>query len=277
MARIITMPALGQTVEEQRILQWFKNEGDSVARGEPLAEFETDKVNIEWQSPEDGVVRKILAPVDAFVRISAPILIIGTADEPIDDLLAQTGAAPATLAATSAELTSAASAPAAQITMSVDASTEPLFASPRARRYAEEFGVDLSLLTGRGTGPKGRVQEMDVIAFHREASAAAAQAADAAGRGPKASPLARAVASNEGLDLAAYAGTGPGGRINADDLRHGTAPVSEKSAPPAAVPGGSHTVTLTGLRKRVADNIARSARNAPHVTLHLSVDMSRRR
>jgi pyruvate dehydrogenase E2 component (dihydrolipoyllysine-residue acetyltransferase) len=95
MAKVLMMPALGQTVEEQRILQWFKSEGEEIKKGEPLAEFETDKVNIEWESPEAGVLRRILAPVDSFVPINEPIAIIGTADEPIDALVPGDAAPPA--------------------------------------------------------------------------------------------------------------------------------------------------------------------------------------
>jgi pyruvate dehydrogenase E2 component (dihydrolipoamide acetyltransferase) len=93
MAKLLKMPALGQTVEEVRILQWFKAEGDPIRRGEPLAEVETDKTNVEWESPEEGVVRRLLAPADAYVRVEAPVAIVGTPDEPIDDLLPGGGVA----------------------------------------------------------------------------------------------------------------------------------------------------------------------------------------
>ena len=85
MAKTIKMPVLGNSVEEVRIVQWFKKVGDSVTAGEPLAEVETDKTNVEFESPESGIVRKILAPVDAYVKVEAPVVIIGTADELIGD------------------------------------------------------------------------------------------------------------------------------------------------------------------------------------------------
>ena len=95
MAKVVKMPVLGQSVEEVRILQWLKNEGDTVTAGENLAEIETDKVNTFFESPESGVVRKILAPADSFVPVEAPVVIVGTADEPIGHLL-DAGAAEAT-------------------------------------------------------------------------------------------------------------------------------------------------------------------------------------
>jgi pyruvate dehydrogenase E2 component (dihydrolipoamide acetyltransferase) len=274
MAKVLKMPALGQTVEEVRILQWFKGEGDFVEKGEPLAEVETDKVNIAWESPESGVVRRLLAAADAFVPVEAPVVIVGTADEPIDDLLpagdATGTAAPASSgapAAPSEGVTAADSPlPSAAAVSASDASDVRL--SPRARRAADALGIVVTALAGRGTGPNGRVQEQDVAAFHEEQRAAADRAAEAAGRGPKASPLARAVASGSGLDLSDLAGSGANGRIVADDVRQ-----RAEDRPSPAPGGGTRTVALTGLRKRVADNVSRSIRTAPHVTLNRSADM----
>ena len=87
MAIKMLMPLLGQTMEEGTIIRWFKNEGDSVKEGEPLLEVLTDKVNMEVEAPESGVLRKIFAQTDDIVPVKDPIAIIGTADESIDDLL----------------------------------------------------------------------------------------------------------------------------------------------------------------------------------------------
>lgn len=284
MAKLLKMPALGQTVEEVRILQWYKNEGDALAKGERIAEIETDKVNIDWESVEEGIVRRILAPVDSFVKVEAPVLIIGTADEPIEDLIpggSGAGDVPAASAPTSSPAAAAETIPSkipASGSASASAGAEgPLFVSPRARRMADELRVDVAELAGRGSGPGGRIVERDIKALQQELEAGAAAAADAAGRGPKASPLARAVASGAGLDIAALSGSGHGGRITAEDVRETVAASAPSSAAPVSAPagsGGSRTVTLTGLRKRVAENIARSVRNSPHVTLNLQADMT---
>lgn len=280
MAKLIKVPVLGQSVEEVRILQWFKNEGDRVEAGERLAEIETDKTAMEWESPEAGVVRRILAPVDSYVKVEAPLVVIGTADEPIDDLVpGASGGEPQPVAAPSAVASNAPVAPPPASAVSplprgsAAVAKEDLFLSPRARRAADKLGVDLTLLTGRGTGPRGRVQEKDVLSLHEELLAAATTlTTGVAGRGPRASPLARAVANEAGLDLSALSGTGLGGRITAGDVRSAAEP---PAAPELAVATttGTRTVTLTGLRKRVADNIARSVRTSPHVTLNLQVDM----
>ena len=274
MAKIVKVPVLGQSVEEVRILRWYKQVGDTIAVGEPLAEIETDKVNIDFESPEAGVIRRILADVDSFVKVEAPVVIIGTADEPIDELEtggAQPVSAPPAAATTEISLPSALPDAGGSATAT---SRIAVVASPRAQRAAADNGVDLQILAGRGTGPKGRVQEKDIFSYLRDAEQAAADTA----RGPKASPLARAVATGTGLDLAGVSGTGAGGKIVAGDVRSAGAPAAPVAAPvsdaASQAAGGSHTETLSGLRKRVADNISRSIRTAPHVTLNLSVDMS---
>jgi pyruvate dehydrogenase E2 component (dihydrolipoamide acetyltransferase) len=243
MAKVITMPVLGQSVEEQRVLRWFKNEGDAVAKDEPLAEFETDKTNFEWPAPESGVLRRILAPVDAYVPVNAPIAIFGTADEPIDALLSESDRAENDHASsdaatpTAAAPSSGSSSPALSSGTANGDAAARVFASPRARRSLDENGVALGDLAGRGSGPEGRVLEKDVVAFVAEVQAAGRLAAEAAGRGPKASPLARAVATGAGLDLDALSGTGAGGRIVAEDVRRQAA--EAQPAPPST--GGSGT------------------------------------
>jgi pyruvate dehydrogenase E2 component (dihydrolipoamide acetyltransferase) len=286
MAKLVKVPVLGQSVEEVRLLQWLKKEGDTVAKGENLAEIETDKVNTFFESTEDGVVRRLLIPEGEFVKVEAPALIVGTADEPIDDLLGAAGGGvvdspaltpPAPLPQTSG--------PRAGGGGGSDAvASGAVAASPRARRAADEAGIEIAALAGRGTGPRGRVQEKDVFAYVAEQGAAALTGAgllpDAA-RVPKASPLARAVAGDSGVDLSAVTGSGVGGRITAGDVRASSLPSPTGSQAGSLGEGqgvrtaeSSRTVTLTGLRKRVADNIAKSVRNAPHVTLNTSADMT---
>lgn len=86
MAKTLELPALGNSMEEGTITQWFKAEGEAVAKGEALYEVMTDKVNMEVESPEAGVLRKILAAVDATVPVNDPVAILGTADEDISAL-----------------------------------------------------------------------------------------------------------------------------------------------------------------------------------------------
>src|SRR5579863_9380191 len=87
----VEMPKMGDTMEEGKILRWIKQEGDPVKKGEPLAEVETDKVNIEIEAFASGTLRKILVPAGNSASIGAPIALIGAPDEPLPSSLVNNG------------------------------------------------------------------------------------------------------------------------------------------------------------------------------------------
>ncbi len=277
MAKTLELPALGNSMEEGTITQWFKAEGDSVAKGEALYEVMTDKVNMEVEATEAGILRKILAPVDATVPVNDPVAILGTLDEDISALLGGTTAAltaEAGQVGKEAEVTSPVmEAPVPSAPPLETEGDNRVFASPRARRYADEYGVDVALLAGRGTGVDGRIVEADVVAFYEEQQAANKEAEKAA---PRVSPLAQRVAAEHGVPVETVTGTGPGGKVTHDDVKRLVAPpaVSPSASPIIGGGGATTVVTLRGMRKMVADAVARSASTAPHVTLTIPVDMS---
>jgi pyruvate dehydrogenase E2 component (dihydrolipoamide acetyltransferase) len=252
MATKVILPMLGETMEEGTVTQWLRQEGDKVEKGEPLLEVMTDKVNMEVESPASGILRKILAQPEETIPVMALIGIIGTADEPIDDILAEAESAePAKpKAGTSAPPTLSPAMP-IPADMPTPASSHA-FISPRAKSLARERRIPLDELVGRGTGPGGRIVEKDVLAY----VAGMTQI--------KATPLAAKMAADKGISLRGATGSGPRGKITRDDvLRAATYPVLE-----------AKVIPLTGMRKLVADNVAKSAQTAPHVTLTMEVDMT---
>jgi pyruvate dehydrogenase E2 component (dihydrolipoamide acetyltransferase) len=259
MATKMVMPLLGQTMEEGTIIKWLKNEGDQVKAGEPLLEVMTDKVNMEVEAPENGVLRKILAQPDDIIPVKDPIAIIGSADESIDDLLAEGAPAKEETASDVQEIAAAQPAPAAAQTPAVvepaPASVGRVFSSPAARRVAKEHGVDITVLAGMGSGPNGRIVEKDVLDYVASA--------------PKVTPLAGKMATEMGIDLGAIVGTGIGGKVTSEDLK--AAPAPAVAAPPLQI---GATIPFAGMRKAVAQNVAASAQTAPHVTLVTEVDMT---
>jgi pyruvate dehydrogenase E2 component (dihydrolipoamide acetyltransferase) len=277
MAELFHMPMLGQTMEEGTVLQWFKQEGDSIKKGEILLEIMSDKANIEVESPAEGVLRKILTPVNETVPVNTPIAIIGSAEEPIEDLLAGIGSAGEAGALKPAASTGAASVAPAAVTAAVSAgSAGGVFLSPRALRLADAHGVSPSALAGRGTGPGGRVVEKDVQAYLQE------QKSGQAGKA-RVTPLAAKIADEMGVNLEELALGLPGSRVRADDVRRlveetqaapRPVPAAKAAAPASAEPAIREVIPLRGLRKIIADNVARSRQTAPHVTLTLEVDMT---
>ncbi|HET6454839.1 MAG TPA: dihydrolipoamide acetyltransferase family protein [Armatimonadota bacterium] len=257
MAMKFILPMLGQTMEEGTITKWLKKEGDAVEKGEPLVEVMTDKVNMEVESPASGILRKIVAQEEETIPVMELLAIIGTADEPIDDLLSESEAP-------SRAETPEAVSPTPSIVLEVlepkptAVPTSRVFISPRAKRLAKEHGIPVEALAGKGTGPSGRVTEKDVLAYAamtRELSKV------------KATPLAAKIATDKRIDLREIVGSGPHGKVTREDvLQAVTAPrlatLTEKIIP------------FTGMRKMVADAVAKSAQTAPHVTLTAEVDMT---
>ena len=171
----VVMPKLSDAMQEGRILQWLKREGDRVEGGDPIASIETDKAEIEMEAFGSGVLRKIVVPAGQ----SAPVgSLIGVIADPEEDISAIVAGGPAPARAAAPAPAPPASSPAAA-PPSPPASDEGwLRASPVARRLAREAGIDLSAI--RGSGPQGRILERDVEAF--VAARPAAPPAVAAGK-----------------------------------------------------------------------------------------------
>ncbi len=267
MAELFKMPRLGQSMEEGTILQWFKREGDPVKQGDLLLEVMSDKANIEVEATAEGVLRKILSPTDSTVPVNTPIAVIGTAEEPIDALLASVSETASVTADRPAPPAPAESGP--FLASQEDAQIK---VSPRARRLADEKGVPVSALAGKGTGPGGRILEKDVIAYLERTSALVDDAQVQTPR-PRATPLAARMAEDLGVRLEDLAMGLPGSRVTADVVRRH----AESARPGMPAAGGppriAQTIPFTGLRKLIADNVARSRQTAPHVTLVSEVDM----
>ncbi|MGC8833614.1 MAG: dihydrolipoamide acetyltransferase family protein [Armatimonadota bacterium] len=258
MAELIRMPIMGETMKEGTITRWLKKEGDKVEKDEPVLEVMTDKVNMEVEAPKSGTILKILHPVDAIVPVQAPLFIIGEPNEDISQLLATAGiqqppeAKETPAAPTPSPTEIPPTAPAEQT-----AFAEEVKASPRARKVASELGVDLSLLAGSGTGPEGRIIERDVRAFATQQKV-------------RISSLAQRLAKERGIRPEEIIGTGPGGKVTREDVLRAAQSVPEAPSMPAEV----QRIPLSGLRKMVADNVARSFRTAPHVNLTMEVEMT---
>jgi pyruvate dehydrogenase E2 component (dihydrolipoamide acetyltransferase) len=229
----VTLPRLGQGMEAGTIVRWLKAEGDSVGRDEPLYELDTEKVTQEVESPVAGVLLKILASEGQEVEVGKPVCVIGEAGEEVSD--------------------------------------QPDASDPALEPSAEEAGP----------APKQEEQREDRQAAaatpgaeqKAEAKAETAPAAVDAGERIKASPLARRIAKERGLELRRIVGTGPEGRIVAEDVeRAAAAPAWE--AKPVAVTEDSETVELTSVRRTIARRLT-EAWEAPHFAISMSADMRR--
>ncbi|ASP21689.1 dihydrolipoyllysine-residue acetyltransferase component of pyruvate dehydrogenase complex [Antarctobacter heliothermus] len=169
----ILMPALSPTMEDGTLAKWLVKEGDTVSSGDVIAEIETDKATMEFEAVDEGTIGRILvAEGTTNVKVNDPIAVLLEDGESTDDIsdgpVATAPQAQATAAAEAAP-TSGGSEKAAPTAPRND--TDRVFASPLARRLADQKGLDLSQITG--SGPRGRIVKADVEAATSEPVAAA--------------------------------------------------------------------------------------------------------
>ncbi len=173
MATSVTMPKLGLTMQEGKIIEWKKKEGDEVKKGEVLLVIETEKVSYEVEAPESGVLGKIMAKADDVVPVGTVLAYILKPGETLSAIPEAAAAAPPepAKAAAKAELAAVAAVPAPA------AAPADIRISPLARRIADENKIDISGI--KGTGPEGRIIKEDVLRAIEERKAAPAPAAAA--------------------------------------------------------------------------------------------------
>jgi len=239
------MPKLSDTMTEGTLVSWKKKKGDKVSTGDVIAEIETDKATMEWESPEDGTLTEIFVEEGGKVNVGDKIAFIGGEGE---EAPKEKKTEPKTEAKVEPKKETEKPAPAkakeketapaqgkkpiqpkkAASSATIEKSDEArVKASPVARRMAVELGVDLSTVTG--TGPEGRVTETDVRAAAKSATAGA-------GRGqPSASPV-----PNQSTRVS----------IRRDDKR----------------------IQLSGMRRIIAQRLVESIGPVPHFYLTITID-----
>jgi pyruvate dehydrogenase E2 component (dihydrolipoamide acetyltransferase) len=174
------MPALEMAQETGKLLSWRKKEGESIAKGEPLLDVETDKAVVEIEAPADGILAGVKAHAGDVIPVGQTIgWIVNPGEQPPAEEVSSasgrrmdTKVAPASSAAAS---TSAAAAPPASANVRI---------SPKARRLAREHGVELSRV--RGTGGEGEILAEDILAFVAAGGSPATAAVPARSENPQA-------------------------------------------------------------------------------------------
>lgn len=239
----VIMPQMGESIFEGTIARWLKRAGETVEKDEPLFEISTDKVDAEIPSPVSGVLKEIRFEEGATVQVNSVVAVIGDAGESAATAPAE--AAPAKAAPKPVPV--AESAPAATGAGQVDAGGRQARYSPLVRRMAKDHNIDLEQVPG--TGMEGRVTKEDVLKYLSQQEAGGAQAAPAATRA--ASPAAPPAAP-----------TAPR-----------TAMAAETGTAPMPIPG--ELVPLSKMRAIIAQRMAESSQNVPHVHTVFRVDMSR--
>jgi pyruvate dehydrogenase E2 component (dihydrolipoamide acetyltransferase) len=263
MAVKVMMPKGSDTMTEGKVLKWLKKEGDAISTGDAVVEIETDKVNMEVEAMGNGVLRKILVAVDKVVPVGELLAVIGKADEDVSALVKTDGAAK--VGARSQEPGVRSNAP----------------ASPAPR----------------GTSPAPSTQPPVPSPQHPTPSTQhpAPSTEPAVGSRVLASPLAKRMAKEMGLEIADIPGTGPNGRVIRQDVeRRAAAPPAAAVGPvgvptpsrppvpslprrPAPSPTGPEFTDepLSSMRKVIATRLVQSKAPVPHFYLTIEVNMQR--
>ncbi|MGC8896498.1 MAG: dihydrolipoamide acetyltransferase family protein [Candidatus Bathyarchaeia archaeon] len=137
----VVMPKLSLTMKEGTVGKWYKREGETVEKGEPIVEVISEKATYDLEAPASGILRKIFVEEGVDAAVNAVLAVITAADEPFSET---------------------------EIIQPVEEKEKPVLASPAAKRLAREYGIDLSLV--KGTGPEGRIVEEDVRRYVEETS-----------------------------------------------------------------------------------------------------------
>ncbi len=253
------MPKLSDTMEEGVLSTWMAEEGDEVSAGDVIAAVETDKATMDLEVFDDGVLLKKVVGEGETVPLGALIAVLGQADEDISDLLAGYDANGA-----------------------VEADTEPVEEAEAKESEAEE--AETTEEADVGPHPKGTSSGAQHAAPSKEAESR--QVAEETNGRLKASPLARRLAGEHGIELSSIDGSGPQGRIIKRDiearLEEGAPAQEEQAEAPAGqqpafrAPGEAapayESENISQMRKAIARRLADSKFTAPHFYLTVDID-----
>jgi pyruvate dehydrogenase E2 component (dihydrolipoyllysine-residue acetyltransferase) len=250
----IQMPKLSDTMTEGTLVAWKKKKGDKVSAGDVIAEIETDKATMEWESPEDGTLTEIYVEEGGKVNVGDKIAFIG-------------GEGEASPAATQEEEKK----PEAE-------ASEKKKAAPKKKAQTETEKAAPAEEKEADAAPPQESKKEAKPAEQKESSTPAKSAVKArvetgGETRVKASPLARRIAAELGVDISAVKGTGPEGRVTETDVR--TAAKS-KGPPQTAAPrihaGEGSRINLNGMRKMIAERLVASKGPVPHFYLNIEID-----
>jgi pyruvate dehydrogenase E2 component (dihydrolipoyllysine-residue acetyltransferase) len=257
----VVMPKLSEQMETGKIIKWLKQEGDRVQSGDILAEVETDKADVEMEAFGSGLLRKILVPAGNAAPVGTLIGVIAEPGEDIGSVVSQAGGAatPAPKAAAATEMSG----------RPPEVPPQPRREDPAARTPSPSAGPAAPGRPVTAPAPAVPAPAADVSV------PAAATAAPAGGSRVKASPLARKIAAQSGVDLRLVQGSGPGGRVVRRDVEAASA---TGVAPAAAVaPAGVEFEDrpLSQMRAIIAKRMPLSKAPVPHFYVSSEIAMDR--
>jgi len=246
MATQVIVPKMEMSQESATLIEWLKKEGEPVKKGDPLFVVETDKVTVEIESPETGILAEVSAQPGETMPVTTCIAYILQPGE----------AAP-----------SSSPMPGSEKSSSTDDKQPHREATPLAARIASAKGLSLEGITGSGPGGRITSADLEKISIRQTEKM-------------RASPAARRKARQQGVDLSQVSGSGPRGRIQVEDVLAFARQSSDSLPKPSDLQTAKQetqeytVIPLQGMRRIIAERMVASYQNAPHVTLSMRVDLS---
>jgi pyruvate dehydrogenase E2 component (dihydrolipoyllysine-residue acetyltransferase) len=287
MATKVVMEALSPTMEEGRLVKWNKNEGDTIAAGDVLAEVETDKAVMELVARGEGVLRKRLANEGDASPVGTLLAVIAAPDENIDAIVGAGSASSGAPTAAGQAAQGAGTAPAGSANQAVADTKETTAKNPVPRAPRQSQGEASTPPQQKAAGsagappaprsapppPRPAPPRPSAPPPRAQGNGASHPSAPAGGR-QRTSPLARRLATERGISLGGIQGSGPGGRIVKRDIENakaaGTAAGRSAAAERLAREGDFKDVPLTQIRKTIARRLSES--NGPVPTFFLTAE-----
>jgi pyruvate dehydrogenase E2 component (dihydrolipoamide acetyltransferase) len=260
----IQMPKLSDTMTEGTLVAWKKKMGDKVSAGDVIAEIETDKATMEWESPEDGTLTEIYVEEGGKVEVGQRIAFIGEEGEAAPK---EEKKAPEKKEKKEEPLEKEAKKPEkpkkeqAQLEKAASAKAEEKETAPPQK------DVETGVSPASESREKRAEPERPARPPLQESEARV-----------KASPVARRIAAELGVDLESVKGTGPEGRVTEGDVRSAAkAAVADRGQtqpprPAAPKPGPGSRIQLSGMRKGIAERLVQSKAPVPHFYLNIDID-----
>ncbi len=247
------MPKLSDTMTEGTLVAWKKKKGDKVSAGDVLAEIETDKATMEWESPEDGTLTEIYVEEGGKVNVGDKIAFVGGEGEeaPVEEKKEETKEPSEKEEEKKPEETKAKEKEPKEGEKKEEAKKEPE-KKGEPKKEKKEKAVEAGVPPAQPTRLQPQTEEARV----------------------KATPVARRVAAELGVDLSSVKGTGPEGRVTETDVRAAAKSkgAAQKVPAPSIKAGESARIQLSGMRKIIAQRLVESLGPVPHFYLNIDID-----
>jgi pyruvate dehydrogenase E2 component (dihydrolipoamide acetyltransferase) len=273
LAQKVIVPRLGQTMKEGIVAKWLKRDGDAVQAGEDIYELEYDKAVATIQAKKSGIIR-LLCEEGAAIPVSGVVGIILEENEKLEDIDLKGAYSASNLTTKGVSMSEEGTASGEPVASMPTDNSKIVKATPMIKRLAKEMGIDITKVVPSDPSKGIRKEDLEAYAGKRKQVMQSDEiAVEAIGQEIKVSPMARKLASQLNIDLSKIVPS-DGKRISKEDVLAYSENMQVKAGDIKADSGNGKRVKLSGMRKVIAQRMAKSYFTYPTVTLTTDADIS---